>query len=104
MTTRDERVEDLLARDRELRERIETATPDQLPALERQRKQVKSQMNLYGPAAVERWMRQEFPEIDDADRHEGERTKRREARWAKNPHCWRRSERPQSDRSHTDEF
>ena len=85
MTTREERVEGLLAHDRELMTRMETATPDELQALERQRKQVKSQMNLYGPAAVERWMRQEFPEIDDADRHEEERTKRREARWAKNP-------------------
>jgi hypothetical protein len=82
---REDRVEQLLSRDRELMTRLETATPDERPALLRQRKQVKSQMNLYGPAAVDRWMRQEFPEIDDADRHEEERNKRREARWAKNP-------------------
>jgi hypothetical protein len=51
-------------------EQLKTATPDQEPDLLRQRKRVKSQMNLYGPAAVAKWMRQEFPEIDEADRHE----------------------------------
>lgn len=60
---REDRVEELLARDRELRGRMETATPDELPDLLIQRKRVKSQMNLYGPAAVERLLREEFSEF-----------------------------------------
>jgi hypothetical protein len=82
MTTRDERVEELLTRDRELRERIETATPAELPALERQRKQVKSQMNLYGPAAVKRLLREEFKEFFD---EVAAQDAARRARWAKHP-------------------
>jgi len=62
---REDRVEQLLARDRELMERMETATPDELPALQCQRKRVKSQMNLYGPAAVKRLSREEFSEFFD---------------------------------------
>ena len=80
--TREERVEGLLAHDRELRGRIETATPDQLPALPRQRKQVKSQMNLYGPAAVERLLRDEFSEFFDEVAAQEEA---RRARWGKHP-------------------
>jgi hypothetical protein len=80
--TREERVEGLLAHDRELRGRIETATPDQLPALQRQRKQVKSQMNLYGPAAVERLLRDEFSEFFDEVAAQEEA---RRARWGKHP-------------------
>ena len=80
--TRDERVEGLLARDRKLRERLETATPDERPALLRQRKQVKSQMNLYGPAAVERLLREEFSEFFDEVAAQEEA---RRARWGKHP-------------------
>jgi hypothetical protein len=87
--TREERVEQLLGRDRELMTRLRTANPDELPALLRQRKEVKSQMNLYGPEAVARWMRQEFPEIEEAEREEEERRKRLEQRWAKNPEVLR---------------
>jgi hypothetical protein len=83
--TRDERVEGLLARDRELRERMETATPDELPAIQRQRKQVKSQMNLYGPAAVERLLREEFSEFFDEVEAQEEARQARQARWAKHP-------------------
>jgi hypothetical protein len=80
--TREDRVEELLGRDRELMARLKDATPDQTPALLRQRKQVKSQMNLYGPAAVERWMKQEFAEFTDEVAAQEEA---RRARWAKHP-------------------
>jgi hypothetical protein len=49
---REDRVEGLLARDRELMARLKDATPDQEADLLVERKRVKSQMNLYGPAAV----------------------------------------------------
>ena len=80
--TREERVADLLARDRALMERLETATPEQEADLLRQRKQVKSQMNLYGPAAVERLLRQDFAEFTDLV---AEQEEARRQRWAKNP-------------------
>jgi hypothetical protein len=83
--TREERVADLLALDRELMARLQSATPAERPAIEKERTKIKSQMNLYGPAAVARWIRQQYPEIDDADRHEEERMKKRAERWAKNP-------------------
>jgi hypothetical protein len=82
MTTREERVEELLGRDRELMERLEDATPGELPALLRQRKQVKSQMNLYGPAAVERLLHQDFAEFTGLVAAQDEA---RRARWAKHP-------------------
>jgi hypothetical protein len=80
--TREDRVEELLKRDWELMARLRNATPDQLPALLRQRKQVKSQMNLYGLAAVERLLRQDFAEFTDAVAAQEEA---RRARWAKHP-------------------
>ena len=80
MTTRQERVDELLKRDRELMARLEDATPDELLALLRQRKQVKSQMNLYGPAAVERLLRQDFAEFTGLVTAQEEA---RRARWAK---------------------
>ena len=80
--TREERVVDLLARDRALMERLETATPEQEADLLRQRKQVKSQMNLYGPAAVERLRHQDFAEFTDLV---AEQEEARRQRWAKNP-------------------
>jgi hypothetical protein len=82
MTTRQERVEELLRRDRELMARLEDAKPDELPALLRQRKQVKSQMNLYGPAAVKRLLDQDFAECTGLV---AEREEARRARWAKHP-------------------
>ena len=80
--TREERVEELLERDRELMARLKEAGPAEMADLLRQRKQVKSQMNLYGPAATERLLRQEFAEFTDevAAQEEAKR-----ARWAKHP-------------------
>jgi hypothetical protein len=84
--TREERVADLLARDRALMERLETATPEQEADLLRQRKQVKSQMNLYGPAAVERLRHQDFAEFTDlVAEQEAEQEEAHRQRWAKNP-------------------
>jgi hypothetical protein len=80
--TREDRVEELLARDRELMTRLEDATPDEVPALLRKRTQVKSQMNLYGPAAVKRLIDQDFAEFTDAVAAQEEA---RKARWAKHP-------------------
>ena len=79
---REDRVEELLARDRELMARLKDATPDQMPDLLRQRKQVKSQMNLYGPAATDRLLRQDFAEFTDPV---AEQEEARRARWAKHP-------------------
>jgi hypothetical protein len=79
---REDRVEQLLARDRGLMARLKDATPDQMPDLLRQRKQVKSQMNLYGPAATERLLRQDFAEFTDLVAAQEEA---RKARWAKYP-------------------
>jgi hypothetical protein len=39
-------------------------------------------MNLYGPAAVERWMKQEFAEFTNEVAAQDEA---RKARWAKHP-------------------
>jgi len=64
--TREERVADLLARDRELMARLASPTPEQEPAILRERTKIRSQMNLYGPAAVERLRRQDFEEFTDA--------------------------------------
>ena len=80
--TREDRVEELLGRDRELMERLKEAGPAEMPALLRQRKRIKSQMNLYGPAAMDRWMKQEFAEFFD---EVAEREEARKARWAKHP-------------------
>ena len=80
--TREDRVEELLGRDRELMERLRTAAPTEQAALLRQRKQVKSQMNLYGPPAVERLLRQDFAEFTDPV---AEQEEARRARWAKHP-------------------
>jgi hypothetical protein len=79
---REDRVEQLLARDRGLMARLKDATPDQTPDLLRQRKQVKSQMNLYGPAATERLIRQDFAEFTDLVTAQEDA---RKARWAKHP-------------------
>src|SRR5438552_2707877 len=75
---REEWVEQLLTRDRELMAGLKDASPDQMPALLRQRKQVKSQMNLYGPAATERLLRQDFAEYADlvTEREEARRARR----------------------------
>ena len=79
---REDRVEQLLARDRALMARLKTATAAEQADLLRQRKQVKSQMNLYGPAAVDRLLRQDFAEITDLVAAQEEA---RRARWAKHP-------------------
>jgi len=80
--TREERVAELLERDRELMARLKTANPGETADLLTQRKRIKSQMNLYGPAAVDRWMKQEFAEFFD---EVAEREEARKARWAKHP-------------------
>jgi len=79
---REDRVEQLLARDRALMARLKTATAAEQADFLRQRKQVKSQMNLYGPAAVDRLLRQDFAEITDLVAAQEEA---RRARWAKHP-------------------
>lgn len=75
---REDRVEQLLARDRELMARLEDASPDQEADLLRQRKRIKSQMNLYGPGAVKRLLDQDFAEYSDlvAEREEARRARR----------------------------
>ena len=80
--TREERVEGLLKRDWELMARLRTATPAETSDLLRQRKRIKSQMNLYGPPAVERLLRQDFAEFTDPVAAQEEA---RRARWAKHP-------------------
>jgi hypothetical protein len=79
---RKDRVEELLARDRELMARLKEAGPTEMPDLLTQRKRIKSQMNLYGPAAMDRWMKQEFAEFTDPVAAQDEA---RKARWAKHP-------------------
>ena len=76
-------IEQLLARDRELMAQLKSATPDQEAELLRQRKRVKSQMNLYGPAAVKRLLRQDFAEYADlvAEREEELRARRAKHPW-----------------------
>jgi hypothetical protein len=80
--TREERVEGLLERDRELMARLREAGPTELPDLLTQRKRIKSQMNLYGQEAVDRWMKQEFAEFTDPV---AEQEEARRQRWAKHP-------------------
>src|SRR5215469_14529007 len=80
--TREQRVEGLLKRDWELMARLRTATPTETADLLRQRKQIKSQMNLYGPAAVDRLLRQDFAEFTDLVTAQEEA---RRERWAKHP-------------------
>jgi len=79
---REDRVEQLLARDRELMARLKEAGPTEMPDLLTQRKRIKSEMNLYGPAAVDRLLRQDFAEITDLVAAQEEA---RRARWAKHP-------------------
>jgi hypothetical protein len=78
--TREDRVEQLLARDRELMARLKEASADQTPDLLRQRKQIKSQMNLYGPAATKRLLRQDFAEYADLVTEREEELRARRAR------------------------
>jgi hypothetical protein len=77
---REDRIEGLLAKDRELMAGLKSSPDD--PGLLRQRKQVRSHMNLYGYAAVKRLLEQEFAEYSDAvAEHEEERA----ARQARHP-------------------
>jgi hypothetical protein len=80
--TREDRVEELLARDRELMARLKVAGPAEMTDLLTQRKRIKSQMNLYGQEATERLLRQDFAEFTDAV---AEQEEARRARWAKHP-------------------
>jgi hypothetical protein len=79
---REDRVEELLARDRKLLERLKKAGPAEMPDLLTQRKRIKSQMNLYGQEATERLLRQDFAEFTDLV---AEQEEARRARWAKHP-------------------
>ena len=79
---REDRVEELLARDRELMARLKEAGPAEMPDLLTQRKRIKSQMNLYGQEATMRLLRQDFAEFTDAVAAQEEA---RRARWAKHP-------------------
>jgi hypothetical protein len=80
--TREERVEGLLERDRELMARLRTATKAEEADLLTQRKRIKSQMNLYGQEATERLLRQDFAEFTDPVVAQ---EKARRARWGKHP-------------------
>ena len=77
---REERIEQLLTRDRALMARLKER-PQEADLL-RQRKLVKSQMNLYGPGAVKRLLDQDFAEFTDLV---AEREEERRARRAKHP-------------------
>jgi len=79
---REDRVEELLARDRELMARLKTVAPTEEADLLTQRKRIKSQMNLYGDDAVKRLREQDFAEFTDAVAAQEEA---RRARWAKHP-------------------
>ena len=80
--TREERVADLLERDRELMAQLKSARPDELPALQKERTKIKSQMNLYGQEATKRLREQDFAEFTDLV---AEQEEARKARWAKHP-------------------
>lgn len=82
--TRAEREAELLARDRELMAQMK-ADPDNV-ALLRERTLIKSQMNLYGPAAVARLREQDFKKFTDlVAEQEAEREEASRAFGAKNP-------------------
>ena len=78
--TREERINEILAQGAVLKKQMQNA-PD--AALQRQLNALKSKLNLFGPAAMERWMRQvEFAEAFD---EVAAQEKQRAQRWAKNP-------------------
>jgi len=79
---REDRVEELLVRDRELMARLKGAGPTEMRDLLTQRKRIKSQMNLYGQEATMRLLRQDFAEFTDPV---AEQEEARRARWAKHP-------------------
>jgi len=74
--TREERINEILAQGVELKKQMQSATG---AALQRQYNALKSKLNLFGPAAMERWMREvEFAEaFDEVTAQE----KQREQRW-----------------------
>jgi hypothetical protein len=75
---REERIEQLLTRDRALMARLKER-PQEADLL-RQRKLVKSQMNLYGPGAVKRLLDQDFAEYTDLVAEQEEERRARRAR------------------------
>ena len=77
---REDRVEELLARDRELMARLKEAGPTEMPDLLTQRKRIKSEMNLYGQEATMRLLRQDFAEFTDAVAGQEEARRARSAR------------------------
>jgi hypothetical protein len=62
---REERVNEILKQDAELMKQMQDAKPAEKAVLQRQRNALKSKLNLFGPAAVQRWMRQEFADFFD---------------------------------------
>jgi hypothetical protein len=80
MMAREERINEILAQGAVLKKQMQNA-PE--AALQRQLNALKSKLNLFGPAAMERWMRQvEFAEAFD---EVAAQEKQRAQRWAKNP-------------------
>jgi hypothetical protein len=75
MMTREERINEILAQGAVLKKQMQNA-PD--AALQRQLNALKSKLNLFGPAAMERWMRQvEFAEaFDEVAAQEKQRAQR----------------------------
>jgi hypothetical protein len=75
MMTREERINEILAQGAALKKRMKGA-PE--AALQRQLNALKSKLNLFGPAAMERWMRQvEFAEaFDEVAVQENQRARR----------------------------
>jgi hypothetical protein len=92
--TREERVADLLERDRGLMARLREAGPTEMADLLTQRKRIKSQMNLYGPTATERLLRQDFAEFTDPV---AEQEEARKQRWAKHPELLEKMRRAAAD-------
>jgi len=79
---REERVNKILKQDAELMKQMQNAKPEEIAVLRRQRNALKSKLNLFGPVAMRKWMRQEFADFFDEVVTQEER---REQRWAKNP-------------------
>ena len=73
--TREERINEILAQGAALKKRMKGA-PE--AALQRQLNALKSKLNLFGPAAMEKWMRQvEFAEaFDEVAAQEKQRAQR----------------------------
>jgi len=76
--TREERINEILGRGTELMKQMRSASEQERVALQRQYNALKSKLNLFGPAAMEKWMRQvEFAEaFDEVAAQEKQRAQR----------------------------